>query len=230
MKILKIITILFCFLLQISCGPTKTGTIADINYSPNFFNFDTKIPVEDGKIVKFPIRTNERRINSIKEAESRYIKNGSAYFIQNSEFQKTGSVLKKSEITGREKMIDQFKIVQQGYILKYIFNVDKEIVSKIDKVTIELLNANKVLEVVAEYFPKTKLSIPEGSYAILSKGYFSGESKIIINKSDYIKGDRKYLYIFKITLESKDEKLDEVYGAFFSHFHDKNYKYVQGHI
>ena len=53
MKILKIITILFCFLLQISCGPTKTGTIADINYSPNFFNFDTKIPVEDGKIVNF---------------------------------------------------------------------------------------------------------------------------------------------------------------------------------
>ena len=77
-----------------------------------------------------------------------------------------------------------------------------------------MLNANKVLEVVAEYFPKTKLSIPEGSYAILSKGYFSGESKIIINKGDYIKGDRKYLYIFKITLESKDEKLDEVMELF----------------
>lgn len=129
-------------------------------------------------------------------------------------FKKLEVFWKNLKITGREKMIDQFKIVQQGYILKYIFNVDKEIVSKIDKVTIELLNANKVLEVVAEYFPKTKLSIPEGSYAILSKGYFSGESKIIINKGDYIKGDRKYLYIFKITLESKDEKLDEVYGAF----------------
>ena len=230
MKILKKITILFCFLLQISCGPAKTGTIADINYSPNFFNFDTKIQVEDGKIVKFPIRTNERRINLIKEAEGRYIKNGSAYFIQNSEFQKTGSVLKRSEITGREKIIDQFEIIQEGYILKYIFIADKEIVSKIDKVKIELLGADKVLEVVAEYFPKTEVSIPKGGHAILSKGYFSGKSKILINKGDYIKGDRKYLYIFKITLESKNEKLDEVYGAFSSHFHDKNYKYVQGHI
>lgn len=138
--------------------------------------------------------------------------------------------MRKSEITGREKMVEQYKIINQGYVLKYYFTMNKEIFPKIEKVKIEILRADKTLELIAEHFVKTGTSIPKENYIISSTGYFSGESKIIINNDDYIKGDRKYMYIFKITLENKSKKIDEVYVAFTSRYHDRDYQYVQGHI
>ena len=230
MNIFKNLILLFCLYGIVGCGVIKTGTIADIKYSPGFFNFGRKVPVEEGKTAEISLISDGRGKSQIKKAKSKYIKEARAYFATKSEIKKNEAILKKSEITGREKMVDQFEIINYGYNVHYAFLIEEKILTEVEKIKLEILRADKKLELIAEYFPKTKVNIPKEAQGFLNKNDFLGNTGIIIKTDDYIKGDRSYLYIFKLTLESKNGKLDEVYIAKNSIYHDKDYKYVQGYI
>lgn len=115
-NIIKITVLFFVCILLISCGLTKTGTIADVNYHPNFFTGRAEVPVENGKTAKI-ILGREGPSNKVKviDIKNKYIEKASARIEPITEKSKDKKVTVDVIIKGESKEVQIPEIIKKGY-------------------------------------------------------------------------------------------------------------------
>lgn len=229
-NIIKTTILFFLCILLISCGLTKTGTIADVNYHPNFFTGRAEVPVENGKTAKI-ILGREGPSNKVKviDIKNKYIEKASARIEPITEKSKDKKVTVDVIIKGESKEVQIPEIIKKGYGGVLSLHLKKDIPT-LEGMKFEIITSERQAELLAEYSVKEKRYVNEITEGFFIKNFFLVRSTVIGEGRELIRGDRGYLYVFKVTLKFENGEINETYIPSSSWFYDGTNKYTLGYI
>ncbi len=215
---------LLLFTSCIGSNLIRTGTLADRKINLTYLFKDIKFKTAKGEVVKVILTSNG---SSYVTKKGKYIASPEMDIIEKFHRKEIGRELKKSTITGNEKMVPVMEKISDGFVADYSFKLtNKKYAPLIDKVYLNILNAAGDFQTIHEY----KLTEEDKKLLSTTGAAFDKESEIFIPKGNFIKGDRRFLYVYQIILKDEEGNILEKLNSYsLLWYHEINYDYIQGY-
>ncbi|HEY4534145.1 MAG TPA: hypothetical protein VIG61_08330 [Fusobacterium sp.] len=223
-KYLSFLLLLFLFTGCFGNRLIKTGTLADRKVNLTYLLKNIEVKTAKGEKVKVILTSNG---SSYVTKKGKYIASPNMSIIEKFHNKTIGEELKKSSITGEEKMVPVIQKISEGFVADYSFKLsDRTCALNIHKVTLNLLNAKGDFQKIHEH-----ILTSEEQEKLLTTGIaLNLQSDVFIPKDHFIKGDRRFLYIYQIVVEDSNHNILESLNAYsLLWYHEINYDYIQGY-